>query len=257
MIISSWNINSVRIRTDHIKNYLKKEQIDILLLQEIKCQTDQFPQEFFRNLGYYCYVNGQKSYNGVAIISKNKLDKIDIDSFKDPKNQSRFISTSVIIKDKLTQLICIYLPNGNPMGTEKYSYKIKWLKNFLKYIEQLYKKKKNIIIGGDFNVIPEEKDVKNPEDWVNDALYTLEIRKEFRKILNIGFKDTFRLFNNESEQYTFWDYQHGSWKKNKGLRIDHFLVSQKLLDDIKNIQIDKYLRGKIKPSDHAPIKITF
>ena len=130
MIISSWNINSVRIRTDHIKNYLKKEKIDILLLQEIKCQTDQFPQEFFRNLGYYCYVNGQKSYNGVAIISKNKLDKIDIDSFKDPKNQSRFISTSVIIKDKLTQLICIYLPNGNPMGTEKYSYKIKWLKNF-------------------------------------------------------------------------------------------------------------------------------
>ena len=142
MIISSWNINSVRIRTDHIKNYLKKEKIDILLLQEIKCQTDQFPQEFFRNLGYYCYVNGQKSYNGVAIISKNKLDKIDIDSFKDPKNQSRFISTNVIIKDKLTQLICIYLPNGNPMGTEKYSYKIKWLKNFLKYIEQLYKKKK-------------------------------------------------------------------------------------------------------------------
>ena len=122
MIISSWNINSVRIRTDHIKNYLKKEKIDILLLQEIKCQTDQFPQEFFRNLGYYCYVNGQKSYNGVAIISKNKLDKIEIDSFKDPKNQSRFISTNVIIKDKLTQLICIYLPNGNPMGTEKYSF---------------------------------------------------------------------------------------------------------------------------------------
>ena len=257
VIISSWNINSVRIRTAHVKNYLKKENIDILLLQEIKCQTDDFPQEFFKSLGYNCYVNGQKSYNGVAIISKKKLNKIDIKNFKDPNKQSRFISTNITINDKSTQLICIYLPNGNPIGTEKYSYKIEWLKKFYKYIEQLYKKNNNIIIGGDFNVIPEEKDVTNPENWVNDALYTLEIRKNFRKILNIGFKDAFRLFNNKSEQYTFWDYQHGSWKRNKGLRIDHFLVSQKLIEDIKNIQIDKYVRGEIKPSDHAPIQITF
>tara|TARA_A100000164_G_C21784925_1_gene712899 strand:- start:249 stop:1022 length:774 start_codon:yes stop_codon:yes gene_type:complete len=257
VIISSWNINSVRIRTDHIKNYLKKEKIDILFLQEIKCQTDQFPEEFFKNLGYNCYVNGQKSYNGVAIISKKKLDKIDIKNFKDPNNQSRFISTNVLINNKSTQLICIYLPNGNPVDTEKYSYKLEWLKNFIKYIEKLYKKNKNIIIGGDFNVIPEEIDVKNPEDWVDDALYTLEIRKEFRRILNIGFKDAFRLFSNESEQFTFWDYQQGSWNRNKGLRIDHFLVSQKLVEDIKNIKIDKYVRGKIKPSDHAPIQITF
>ena len=257
MIISSWNINSVRIRTEIIKNYLVKEKIDILLLQEIKCQTEQFPSKFFNDLGYECYVSGQKSYNGVAIISKCKLNNIDIKSFIDPNNQSRFISADIIIKKKSAKIICIYLPNGNPVGTEKYLYKKKWLKNFLNFIKKIIIRNKNLIIGGDFNVIPEDKDVDNPEDWANDALFKLEIRKEFRKLLNLGFKDSFRLFDNKDKQYTFWDYQRGSWNKNKGLRIDHFLVSQNLINDIKSVKIDKYVRALEKPSDHAPIKIHF
>ena len=256
MIISSWNINSVRIRTPNIEKYLNKINPDILMLQEIKCEDDKFPYEFFQKKKYHCYVFGQKSYNGVAILSKKKIDKID-KNFKDPNGQSRFISAELKINKKVIKLICIYLPNGNPTNTDKYPYKLKWLKNFINFIKKEIDNYYGLIIGGDFNIIPNSNDVGNPEDWENDALYKLEIRKEFRKILNLGFKDSFRLFNTEDKQYTFWDYTQGSWQRNKGLRIDHFLVSNEITKKIKNVEIDKFTRGLEKPSDHAPIRITF
>ena len=256
MIISSWNVNSVRIRTGNIETYFNKINPDILLLQEIKCEDDKFPYEFFKKKKYHCYVYGQKSYNGVAIISKNKLLNIE-KSFNDPNKQSRLISADIKIDEKFVKLICIYLPNGNPVNTDKYSYKLKWLKNFFNFIKKENNNYDGIIIGGDFNIIPNANDVDNPESWENDALYKLEIRKEFRKILSLGFKDSLRLFNNNDKQYTFWDYTQGSWKRNKGLRIDHFLISNKILKKIKNVEIDKFTRGLEKPSDHAPIKITF
>ena len=256
MIISSWNINSVRIRTENIEKYISEIDPDILMFQEIKCEDDKFPYKFFENKKYNCYVFGQKSYNGVAIISKKKLLKID-KSFKDPKKQSRFLSADININGKLIKLICIYLPNGNPINTDKYPYKLKWLNNFLNFLKKEINNYDGIIIGGDFNIIPNSNDVGNPEDWENDALYRLEVRKEFRKILNIGFKDSFRLFNNKDKQYTFWDYTQGSWKKNKGLRIDHFLITDKISTKIKNVEIDKFTRGLNKPSDHEPIRVTF
>ena len=255
MIISSWNINSVRIRTENINQYLKKKDPDILMFQEIKCEDDKFPYKFFEEKKYNCYVYGQKSYNGVAIISKKKLSNID-KSFKDPNNQSRLISSDIKINGKLIKLICIYLPNGNPVNTDKYPYKLNWLKNFISFLKKEMNKYEGMIIGGDFNIIPNSNDVDNPEDWENDALYRLEVRKEFRKIINLGFKDSFRLFNNQDKQYTFWDYTQGSWQRNKGLRIDHFLISDKLIKNIKNVEIDKFTRGLEKPSDHAPIRIT-
>ena len=256
MIISSWNVNSVRIRTPNIEKYLNKINPDILMLQEIKCEDDKFPYEFFQKKKYHCYVFGQKSYNGVAILSKKKIDKID-KNFKDPNGQSRFISGDLKINKKLIKLICIYLPNGNPTNTDKYPYKLKWLKNFINFIKKEIDNYEGLIVGGDFNIIPNSNDVGNPEDWENDALYKLEIRKEFRKILNLGLKDSFRLFNTEDKQYTFWDYTQGSWQRNKGLRIDHFLVSNEITKKIKNVEIDKFTRGLEKPSDHAPIRITF
>ena len=256
MIISSWNVNSVRIRTPNIEKYLNKINPDILMLQEIKCEDDKFPYEFFQKKKYHCYVFGQKSYNGVAILSKKKIDKID-KNFKDPNGQSRFISADLKINKKLIKLICIYLPNGNPINTDKYPYKLKWLKNFINFIKKEIDNYDGLIIGGDFNIIPNSNDVGNPEDWENDALYKLEIRKEYRKILNLGLKDSFRLFNTEDKQYTFWDYTQGSWQRNKGLRIDHFLVSNEIAKKIKNVEIDKFTRGLEKPSDHAPIRITF
>ena len=225
------------------------------MFQEIKCEDYKFPYKFFEEKKYNCYVYGQKSYNGVAIISKKKLSNID-KSFKDPNNQSRLISSDIKINGKLIKLICIYLPNGNPVNTDKYPYKLNFLKNFFIFLRKEMNKYEGMIIGGDFNIIPNSNDVDNPEDWENDALYRLEVRKEFRKIINLGFKDSFRLFNNEDKQYTFWDYTQGSWQRNKGLRIDHFLISDKLIKNIKNVEIDKFTRGLEKPSDHAPIRIT-
>ena len=146
------------------------------------------------------------------------------------------------------------MPNGNPVNTDKYEYKKKWMDLFEKFIKTKFKKNKNIIITGDFNVIPSEEDVDNPEGWSNDALFKLEIRKKFRSLLTIGFKDGFRLFNKEAKQYTFWDYQQGSWQRNKGLRIDHYLISDNMVDSLKVIEIDKFTRDNERPSDHVPIR---
>ena len=253
MILASWNINSVRIRTNQVIDYLKKKKIDILVLQEIKTEDQNFPHDDFKNEGYYSYSSGQKSYNGVAIISKKKL-KVSSSDFKDPLNQSRYISAEIEYKKKIFSLISIYLPNGNPVNTDKYEYKKKWMDLFEKFIKTKFKKNKNIIITGDFNVIPSEEDVDNPEGWSNDALFKLEIRKKFRSLLNIGFKDGFRLFNKEAKQYTFWDYQQGSWQRNKGLRIDHYLISDNMVDSLKVIEIDKFTRDNERPSDHVPIR---
>jgi len=251
--IASWNINSVRIRIDQVLEYLKEKKIDILFLQEIKTEDKNFPYQDFKKAGYYAYVNGQKSYNGVAILSNQEL-VTDYNEFKDPLGQARFISTNINFKNKIISLISIYLPNGNPINTDKYEYKKKWMESFEEFIKSKLKKNKNIIITGDFNIIPADNDVDNPEEWLNDALFKLEIRKKFRSILNLGFKDGFRLFDNRGEQYTFWDYQQGSWQRNKGLRIDHYLISNELVDSLKTIEIDKYTRENQRPSDHVPIR---
>ena len=254
MKISSWNVNSVRARIDNVIDYLKTDKPDILFLQEIKTENVNFPTDEFKKLGYDSYVFGQKSYNGVAFLTKIKIQNIQTNLFKDELKQSRIIAGDIQLKNKKINLINIYVPNGNPVNTEKYTYKNNWLTKFLKSIKKNLTLNKNIIIAGDFNVIPNENDVDNPDEWLNDALFKLEIRKKFRDLLNLGFKDGLRLFNQESKQYTFWDYQQGSWQRNKGLRIDHFLISDTMLGNLKKIEIDKYTRGNERPSDHAPIK---
>ena len=255
MIISSWNVNSVRARIENIKDYLKKYSPDILLMQEIKTEDQNFPYEEFKKLSYECHVFGQKSYNGVAIVSKLKLSNVKIDLIKDKLKQSRIISGEVEFKKKKIQLINIYVPNGNPVDTDKYIYKVTWLDSLIKQLENLSKKNQNIILAGDFNIIPEENDVYNPKSFEDDALFRLEIRKKYRTMLNMGYVDAFRYFYNDKEGYTFWDYMRGAWQKNNGMRIDHFLVSNSLTNLLKKININKNPRGKEKPSDHTPIEI--
>jgi len=255
MLISSWNVNSVRARIKNIKEYIKKFSPDIIMMQEIKTEDVNFPYDDFKNLKYESYVYGQKSYNGVAIISKHKLENIKNDLIKDKLKQSRIISAEITYKKKIIQIINIYTPNGNPVDTEKYTYKIDWLDNLIKQLKSLSKKNENIVIGGDFNIIPSAEDVHNPKNYENDALFRLEIRKKLREIINLGFYDAFRLINSDKEGYTFWDYMRGAWQKNNGMRIDHFLVSNSLLNIIKDVKINKYPRGKEKPSDHTPIEI--
>ena len=255
MLISSWNVNSVRARIENIKEYLKKFSPDILMMQEIKTPDETYPYDDIKNLKYENYVFGQKSYNGVAIISKNKLSDIKNDILKDKNKQSRIISAIVKYKKKNITLINIYTPNGNPVDTEKYTYKLYWLDSLIKKLKSLLNQNENIIIGGDFNIIPSAKDVHNPKNYENDALFRLEIRKKLRELINLGFHDAYRFIHPEKEGYTFWDYTSGAWQKNNGMRIDHFLVSSSLINIVKDVKINKFPRGRQKPSDHTPIEI--
>ena len=255
MIISSWNVNSVRARIENISYYLKKFSPDILMMQEIKTEDQNFPYDNFSSLNYESHVLGQKSYNGVAIISKPKLENVRIDLIKDKLKQSRIISAEVKYNKKNIQIVNIYTPNGNPVDTEKYSYKKDWLDTLIKNLKKLSQKNENIILGGDFNIIPSAEDVYNVKSFEDDALYRLEIRKKLREMINLGFHDGFRHINSDKEGYTFWDYMRGAWQKNNGMRIDHFLISNSLLSNVKNVKINKDPRGKEKPSDHTPIEI--
>jgi len=255
MKIVSWNVNSVRARIINILEYIRLEKPEILFLQEIKTENINFPSAEFKKLGYESYVFGQKSYNGVAFISKIKIDSIKLDFIKDDLKQSRIICGDIKIKNKKIKLINIYVPNGNPINTEKYEYKKRWLAKFLSSVKKTLSTEKNIIISGDFNIIPEEIDVYDHNKFLDDALYKIEIRKYFRELINYGFKDIFRQLKKNKQEYTFWDYMAGSWPKNYGMRIDHFLVSDNLLENIKTININPKPRSKTKPSDHTPIEL--
>ena len=255
MIISSWNVNSVRARIVNIKEYLKKFSPQILMMQEIKTPNETYPYEELKSIKYENYVFGQKSYNGVAIISKKKLNNIQNDIIKDKNKQSRIMSAELKHKKKTIILINIYTPNGNPVDSEKYNYKLYWLGSLIKKLKSLLKKNENIIIGGDFNIIPSDEDVHDPENYKNDALFRLEVRKKLRELINLGFNDAYRYIHPDKEEYTFWDYTSGAWQKNNGMRIDHFLVSNSLINIVKSVNINKFPRGREKPSDHTPIEI--
>ena len=255
MKISSWNVNSVRARIINILDYLSKDKPDIVFLQEIKTENINFPSDEFKKIGYESSVFGQKSYNGVAFLSKIKIENINLNFIKDDLKQSRIITGDIQLKKKKIKLINIYVPNGNPINTEKYEYKKKWLNIFLNSIKKTLLIEKNIIISGDFNIIPDEIDVYDHNRYLNDALYKIEIRKYFRELINYGFKDIYRHVKKKKQEYTFWDYMAGSWPKNYGMRIDHFLVSDNLLENIKTININQKPRGKTKPSDHTPIEL--
>ena len=255
MKISSWNVNSVRARIENIKDYLNKFSPNILLMQEIKTEEKNFPFNEFEDLGYHSYVFGQKSYNGVAIISKKKLENVSTDIIKDKLKQARTISAEFEFKKRKILVINIYTPNGNPVDTEKYDYKKKWLNDLTKVLKKLGQKNENIILSGDFNIIPAAEDVYNAKSFEDDALFRLEIRKKYREILNMGYVDSYRHKYPDTEGYTFWDYMRGAWQKNNGMRIDHFLLSNSLINILKNVSINKTPRGKEKPSDHTPIEL--
>jgi len=255
MKIVSWNVNSVRARIINVLEYIASEKPDILFLQEIKTENLNFPYDEFKNAGYNSFVFGQKSYNGVAFLSKIKIENINQNFIIDDLKQSRIITGDIHIKKKKIKLINIYVPNGNPINTKKFDYKKIWLERFLKSVKKTLLVEKNIIISGDFNIIPEEIDVYDHNKFLDDALYKIEIRKYLRELINYGFKDVFRQLKKNKQEYTFWDYMAGSWPKNYGMRIDHFLVSDNLLENIKSININQKPRCKTKPSDHTPIEL--
>ena len=256
MKIVTWNVNSINARIDHLCNFIKKDQSDIYLLQELKCTNENFPYEQLEKLGYKCNVNGQKAWNGVAILSKKPLKIINnkIPTFKEDEN-SRIIETEIEISNviKKIKLFNIYLPNGNPIETKKFDYKIQWMKKFNEYILNIFQNNIPIIIGGDFNVIPTDDDVYSPENFKNDACTHPKTREQYRTLINAGFTDTVKYFVEGKTNWTFWGYRGGGWQKGNGLRIDHFLTSPKITDLIKSVKIDRTPRGWEKASDHTPV----
>ena len=251
--LASWNVNSIRSRISNVLEWIEIEKPDILCLQETKVIDQDFPISPFEDIGYNVVTHGQKSYNGVATLSKFTIeDSIKgLPNYND--NQARYLETTHAVSNKMIRVANIYLPNGNPTPGVKYDYKIEWMKSLKNHLSETLKNEEIFTVIGDYNVIPEEIDVYAPEKWLDDALFKIETRKEFRKILALGFTDSFRSLNPEEQQYTFWDYQRGAWQRNNGIRIDHILSSPEADDIISEVYISKDTREKDKPSDHVPI----
>ncbi|MFT0862398.1 exodeoxyribonuclease III [Ancylobacter sp. G4_0304] len=254
MRIATWNVNSIRLRTDNTLAWLKETQPDVVCLQEIKCQDEQFPREAFEAAGYNVAVHGQKGFNGVAILSRLPFDEVTAGLPGDEADvQSRFIEVVVSTGKGVVRVCGIYLPNGNPPDTEKYPYKLGWMARLKAHIAQRLAYEEPLIVAGDYNVIPAPEDVHDPRAWEGDALYLPRTRLAFRELINLGLTDAVRASSDAAGLYTFWDYQAGAWPRNNGIRIDHLLLSPQAADRLKGVGIDKHVRGWEKPSDHVPV----
>lgn len=255
MRIATWNVNSIKQRLEHLLAFLKDEQPDVVCLQELKCQTEAFPVLEIESAGYNIAHLGQKSFNGVAILSKHPLEDIQIGLPGDEADeQARYVEAVVApIGDTAIRVASIYLPNGNPVDTPKFDYKLSWMDRLIERVRYLLTLEEVLILAGDYNIIPEAKDAANPQEWVGDALFRPESKKRFRSLLNLGLTDALRASTDEGGLYTFWDYQAGAWQRNNGIRIDHLLLSPQAADRLESVTIAKELRSWDKPSDHVPV----
>jgi exodeoxyribonuclease-3 len=254
MRIATWNVNSIRQRMENLTAWLREREPDIVCLQETKCVDEAFPREPLESLGYNLAIHGQKNFNGVAILSKLPFDEVTPRLPGDPEDDhARFIEAVVSTPQGALRVASIYLPNGNPTNTEKYPYKLKWMKRLYDYSHERLKLEESLILGGDYNVIPAGIDVHNPELWVSDALFLPATRAAFRTLTNLGLTDAIRATTDEAGLYSFWDYQAGAWQKNNGIRIDHLLLSPQAADRLVTAGIDKHVRAWEKPSDHVPV----
>jgi exodeoxyribonuclease-3 len=253
MKITTWNINGIKARIDGALTYLKEAQPDVLCLQEIKSVDEGFPREAIEDAGYNVATHGQKGFNGVAILAKGALEDVTRGLPEgDGDEQSRYIEATVACGARPVRVASIYLPNGNPIGTDKFVYKLAWMKRLARHAEALAESEMPVVLAGDFNVIPEPQDAKRPDAWRGDALFQPESRAAFQGLLNIGYADAVRLCHPEPGVYTFWDYQAGAWQKDDGIRIDHLLLSPEACDMLAGAGVDRMTRGWEKPSDHAP-----
>ncbi len=252
--IATWNVNSIRQRLDLMRNWLQEHAPDVLCLQEIKCEDHAFPHALFSEFGYNIAVLGQKTFNGVALLSKSPIEDIRQGlpgMEKDPL--ARYIEGVISTKNGVVRVASIYAPNGNPVGSEKFAYKLDWLQKLHAHARNLLRYEEPLVLAGDFNIIPKNKDVHDPAAWVNDALFQPESRAAYRTLINLGFTDAFRAVEAGPGHYTFWDYQAGSWQKNNGIRIDFSLLSPQAADRLRSASIDKAVRSVEKPSDHVPV----
>ena len=254
MKITTWNINGVKARLETAVAYLRQESPDVICLQEIKSVDEGFPAEAFQDLGYNVATHGQKGFNGVAILSKVPLEDVKRGLPGDDTDpQSRWIEALVPFEQRMIRVACLYLPNGNPIGTEKFAYKLSWMARLKRHAAELLTDETPLVLLGDFNVIPESVDAKRPEAWTQDALFQPESRRAYRSLLNLGLTDATRSCHPGPGVYTFWDYQAGAFQKDDGIRIDHVLLSANAAGMLTSSGIDRFTRATDKPSDHVPV----
>ncbi|HWT31600.1 MAG TPA: exodeoxyribonuclease III [Propylenella sp.] len=254
MRIATWNINGIKARIDTLLRWLREVSPDVVCMQEIKCPDDGFPTGPIEELGYNVAVHGQKGFNGVAILSKHPIE--DVRKGLPPLDgdqQARLISGLIAGPSGVIRVGSAYMPNGNPIGSEKFAYKLAWLERLTDWTRAELEKEEMLVIAGDYNVIPAPLDAKYPEFWVTDALYTPEARMAFRKLSALGFTDAVRAIDDRGGIYTFWDYQAGAWQRNNGIRIDHILLSPEAADKLCQAGVDRHVRTWEKPSDHVPV----
>lgn len=254
MKIASFNINGIKARLPALLQWLEEAKPDVALLQELKSMDETFPREALEDAGYTVETHGQKSFNGVAILSRLPLEDVTRGLPGDESDeQARYIEGTVI-GDKGAVRVCgLYLPNGNPVPGPKYDYKLGWMARLEARAKDLLASEEPFLMAGDYNVIPQPEDCWDTKPWLEDALYLPQSREAFRRLLNLGLTEAFRATNQAPMNYTFWDYQAGGWQKNHGIRIDHFLLSPQVADLLTDCQIDRDIRAREKPSDHVPI----
>ncbi|MEQ8298439.1 MAG: exodeoxyribonuclease III [Nitratireductor sp.] len=255
MKIATWNINGVKARIDNLLVWLKDSQPDIACLQEIKSVDELFPRADIEALGYHVETHGQKGFNGVAILSKLRFDEVNRGlPGDDDDQQARFIEGVFSTDTGVVRVVSLYLPNGNPLGSEKFPYKLGWMERLENWARERLDLEEPLVLAGDYNVIPQPEDAKNPDAWVDDALFQPESRGAFRRLCHLGYTDAVRAVSDDV-LYTFWDYQAGAWQKNNGIRIDHVMLSPEAADRLAGASVEKHLRAWEKPSDHVPVVI--
>ena len=253
MKIATFNINGIKARIEALPTWLAEAAPDVVVLQEIKSVDEGFPREIFEDLGYNVETHGQKSFNGVAILSKLPLEDVTRGLPGDASDeQARWIEATVVGK-RAVRICGLYLPNGNPAPGPKYDYKLAWMERLQMRARALLATEEPVLMLGDYNVIPQAEDAAKPEAWVTDALFLPDTRAAFRRIMALGFTDAVRVRMPQAGVYTFWDYQAGAWERNNGIRIDHVLLSPQAADLLCDVGIDKAVRGREKPSDHVPV----
>jgi exodeoxyribonuclease III len=256
MLVATWNVNSIKQRLDGLTSWLAARQPDIVCLQETKCQDETFPREPLEALGYNVTAHGQKAFNGVALLSKLPFDEVTPRLPGDESDDhARFIEALVSTKSGVLRIASLYLPNGNPPDTDKYGFKLRWMERLQLYAERRLTLEEPLVLAGDYNVIPDDGDVYDPAAWVGDALFRPETRARFRALPNLGLTDAVRAASDAPGLYSFWDYQAGAWQRNRGLRIDHLLLSPQAADRMVSAAIDKHVRGWERPSDHVPVVV--
>jgi len=255
MRIATWNVNSINARLPTVLAWIEAVNPDVACFQELKCVDEKFPREAFESLGYNVETHGQKSYNGVALLSKSPVSDVRRGLPGDDEDlQARYLE-AVIEGRRPVRVASIYLPNGNPVGTDKFPYKLDWFRRLTAHARDLLTYEEPLVLCGDYNVIPTPADAAQPEAWVGDALFQPETRAAFRGLCSLGFSDAGELGRQPPGTYTFWDYQAGAWQRNHGIRIDFALLSPQAADRFRSVDTHREARDMDKPSDHVPVVV--